>query len=66
MVEILGACYKLDVLDCDRQGLESFLSTPYAQGFREAASLALPGYKHASQQCFISRKYAEYLTLLLK
>lgn len=61
---ILGECYKLDVLNNDRKGLEFLLSTTYAQSFKEDALKSLPKYKEASRQCFISRKYAEYIQLI--
>jgi hypothetical protein len=64
MVELLAACYDLDVLKGDRAALLALLSSPYAQGMSEEARKCIPQYQSVSQQCFISRKYAEYLKLL--
>ena len=64
--DILGECYKLDVLLKDPKALDFVLSAPYAQQQKEAAREKLSMLESVKDRCFISRKYIEYINMLLR
>ncbi len=63
--QVLNKCYKLDVIDGHKNLALNIINDNKTTTNIDAARELLPSYEAASNQCFISRKNAEYLQAML-